>query len=145
MEFGPQRLPVSIEVAEEPADAAFLGAHRGMRLDQAVRGSPVATQRSRGARGTGLAISNGPVDLPRRLGVLSVGPNLPLDPTPEELSEHVREMAQGQTLWSALKSFVEGLASELHAPAWACSLEICLRSFEEEKVLRVHAHVLSRK
>ena len=38
-------------------------------------------------------------------------------------------------------SFCRFLAAELHAPSWACCLEICLRTFEEEKQLRLHAHL----
>ena len=74
-------------------------------------------------------------------GVLELGPDLQQDLTTDQLTEHVREMQETQTLWKAFLAFAEQLAVELHAPSWACCLEICLRTFEEEKQLRLHAHL----
>ena len=77
-------------------------------------------------------------------GALDLGPNLPQDPTIGQLTEHVSEMQQAQTLWTAFSAFAEQLAADLHAPSWACCFEICLRTFEEEKYVRLHAHLYLR-
>ena len=69
------------------------------------------------------------------------GPNLPLNPTTDQLTEHVREMQEAQALWKAFTVFAGELVADLHAPSWACCLEICLRTFEDEKQLRSHAHL----
>ena len=74
-------------------------------------------------------------------GVLELGPNLPQDLTIDQLTEHVREMQQAQTLWTAFLAFAERLAADLHAPSWACCFEICFRTFEDVKQLRLHAHL----
>ena len=74
-------------------------------------------------------------------GVLELGPNLPHNPTTDQLTELVREMQETQTLGKAFSAFAEQVAAELHAPSWACCLEICLRTFEDEKKLRLHAHL----
>ena len=50
-------------------------------------------------------------------------------------------MQEAQTLWEALSAFAEQLGAELHIRSWACCLEICLRTFEEEMQLRLHAHL----
>ena len=50
-------------------------------------------------------------------------------------------MQEDQTLWEALSAFAEQLGAELHIRSWACCLEICLRTFEEEMQLRLHAHL----
>lgn len=74
-------------------------------------------------------------------GVLELDPNLPQDLTTDQLTEHVREMLEAQTLWKAFLAFAEELAAELHAPHWACCLEICLKTFQEQKQLRLHCHL----
>ena len=74
-------------------------------------------------------------------GVMELDPNLPLDPTPEELSSFVERMQEAEDIWKALQDHSKGLAVKLHATHWACSLEICLKTFEEERVTRLHAHV----
>ena len=74
-------------------------------------------------------------------GVLELGPNLPPNPTIGELAFHVKEMQRAQTLWKAFSEFAEQLAADLHAPNWACCFEICTRTFEEEKQLRLHGHL----
>ena len=74
-------------------------------------------------------------------GVLELDPNLPPSPTTDHLTQHVKALQAAQTLWKAFSAFGEQLAADLHAPSWACCLEICLRTFEEEKQLRLHAHL----
>ena len=74
-------------------------------------------------------------------GVLELGPNLPQDPATDQLTQHVREMLEAQTLWKAFLAFAEPLAAELHAPFWACCMEICLKTFQEQKQLRLHLHL----
>ena len=75
----------------------------------------------------------------------------PLDPTvvgadatPDQLSEHVRQMAEVQVLWKLFLAFSDKLATDLHVPNWACCLEICLKTYEEKKELRLHAHLFLR-
>ena len=67
--------------------------------------------------------------------------NLPPKLTTDQLTELVREMQEAQTLWCAFSAFHAFLAAELHGSSWACCLEISLRTFEEEKQLRLHAHL----
>ena len=74
-------------------------------------------------------------------GVMTLDPNLPLGLTTDQLTEHVRQMQEAVTLWNAFLAFAEGLAAELHAPSWACCLEICLKTFQEQKQLRLHLHL----
>ena len=74
-------------------------------------------------------------------GVLELDPDLPQDLTTEQLTDHVKEMLEAQTLWKAFLVFAEKLAADLHAPSWACCLEICLKTFQEDKQLRLHLHL----
>ena len=74
-------------------------------------------------------------------GVLELDPNLPPTFSAVQLTEHVRQMPEAQTLWKAFLEFADALAAQLHAPLWACCLEICLKTFEEQKQLRLHIHL----
>ena len=68
-------------------------------------------------------------------------PNLPREPTTHELTQLVREMEPAQTLWASFLGFSESLAAELDAPIWAACQEICLKTFEDQKQLRLHHHL----
>ena len=74
-------------------------------------------------------------------GVLDLSSNLPLDPTPNELSSYVEKTDQARNIWTAFKKHSEHLAKKLHATYWTCCLEICLRTFQEENEVRLHAHL----
>ena len=74
-------------------------------------------------------------------GVLDVGENLPPNPSSEQLTEYVKDMPEAQGIWKDFLEFAAQLAEDVHAPVWACCLEICLRTFEMEKQLRLHAHL----
>ena len=74
-------------------------------------------------------------------GLLELDPDLPQNLTALELTEHVREKPEAQTLWRDFSKFAEALAADLHAPSWACCLEICLKTFEEQKQVRLHLHL----
>ena len=69
---------------------------------------------------------------------------LAADPSADQLSEHVRKMADVQLLWRHFLAFTETVAADLHVPNWACCLEICLTTYQEEKELRLHAHLFLR-
>ena len=72
-------------------------------------------------------------------GVFPLDPNVVgADATPDQLSEHVRQMAEVQLLWKHFLAFSDKLATDLHVPNWACCLEICLRTYAEKKELRLH-------
>ena len=73
-------------------------------------------------------------------GVLQVDPNLH-HLTTDALTEHVRESPEAKALWKEFKGYAESLEKELHATAWACCLEICLKTWQEQKELRVHLHL----
>ena len=71
---------------------------------------------------------------------VAIGPGT----TPDELSEHARQLPEVQQLWKDFGAFVERLCADLHAPNWACCLEICLVTFDQEQRLRIHAHLFMR-
>ena len=78
-------------------------------------------------------------------GVCLPGPQLPRRPTPEVLTEYVQGLDGVDQLCSALKDFGKAVAEHLRAQSWACCMELCLRTFEDERVLRLHAHVFLRQ
>ena len=77
-------------------------------------------------------------------GLLDLGPDLPLNPTTSQLTAYVRALPEAKALWTAFSLYGRDLAVDLHAPAYACCLEICMKTFEQEKVLRLHADVYMR-
>ena len=77
-------------------------------------------------------------------GLLELGPDLPPNPTTSQLTAYVQALPQAKALWTAFSSHACDLAGDLRAPAYACCLEISLRSFEKEKLLRLHGHLYMR-
>ena len=77
-------------------------------------------------------------------GLLELGPDLPPNPTTGQLTAYVQALPEAEALWTAFSSYACDLAADLHAPAYACCLEICVKTFEQEKLLRLHAHVFMR-
>ena len=77
-------------------------------------------------------------------GLLELGPDLPPNPTTGQLTAYVQGLPEAEALWTAFSSYAHDLAADLHAPSYACCLEICLKTFEQEKLLRLHAHVYMR-
>ena len=79
------------------------------------------------------------------LGVLELGPNVPPNPTHAQLTEHVKEMPEAQEQCGAsFKAFAELLAADVRA-VYCCCLEICLKTFEEQKELRLHGYLFLKK
>ena len=78
-------------------------------------------------------------------GVLELGPNVPPNPTHAQLTEHVKEMPEAQEQCGAsFKAFAELLAADVRA-VYCCCLEICLKTFEEQKELRLHGYLFLKK
>lgn len=74
-------------------------------------------------------------------GVLELGPNVPPNPTNAQLTEHVKQLPEAQILGARFKAFCEHLAGGLHVPVYCCCLEICLKTYVEQKQLRLHGHL----
>ena len=74
-------------------------------------------------------------------GVLNVDHRVVQHLRSDQLTEYVRESEQAQSVWQTFLTFAEKLAADLHAPSWACCLEICLKTFEEQQQIRVHLHL----
>ena len=59
----------------------------------------------------------------------------------EQMVEHLRTMSCVLNLWQDFTAFSEDLADKLHAPFWACCLEICSKTWQKEQMLRLHGHL----
>ena len=57
------------------------------------------------------------------------------------LTEYVRETQEAHDLWEAFLAFAQELSVDLHAPLWACCVEICLKTFQEQHQVRLHIHL----
>ncbi len=55
--------------------------------------------------------------------------------------EQLKAGTAAQELWADLQAFVEELSESCGADVWSFSLELCTRTWEREKLARVHAHV----
>ena len=78
-------------------------------------------------------------------GLLPLSDTTPRDAAPPQLSAHVAAMPEAETLWKAFREFTEQLASELQTPLFACCLELCMKTWEDEKLLRVHSHLFLKR
>ena len=74
-------------------------------------------------------------------GLLQAGPSAPGDMTPDALTEFVKGLPGTQSICDAFHAYAQQVTADLFASVWACSMEICLRTYEEEKVIRLHGHL----
>ena len=74
-------------------------------------------------------------------GLLPLSDQTPWSASDAELAAHVSAMKESRTLWTAFREFSERLASDLYAPLFACCLELCMHTWQDEKLLRLHGHL----
>ena len=59
----------------------------------------------------------------------------------EELVQYVRRLPCALDLWDRFQNFVRGAADNVGASTYGMCFEICLETWKEKHVLRLHAHV----
>ena len=74
-------------------------------------------------------------------GLLPMSDDTPRDATDVEITAHVSAMAETAKLWTAFRDFSQRLKSELDVTYMACCVELCMQTWHDEKVLRLHGHL----
>ena len=63
----------------------------------------------------------------------------------DELTEQVRGLPKLVELWRLFHAHCEMLCNRINATLYCFALDICLKTWQQEQILRVHGHLFAKK